>query len=114
MADELCCHDDNCTIHQRGKCTFNKGHYCTTNTVNGSISIFEITNPGQDNTLVIMVSGAPATMYTTDGKLFNGEHQVPPNSPAANITALGDFEGKKVTIYNASPLDTPCKLEVRT
>lgn len=97
-------------IDGSGQETFGKNQYCLWNTTDGSTSICTIQNPGTANTLTVVISGAPDTMYTTSGVLLNGKHQIPPNNPDINVTALGDFQGKQVTIFNMSALDTPCAL----
>lgn len=102
--------DYNPTIHGAGQTCFGQNHYCTWMTYDGSSSTCVITNPGVHNTLTLTVSGAPDEVYTTDGNPFNGQHVIPPNSPTANVTALGDFKGHQVTIFNMSALETLCQV----
>lgn len=113
MATEFLKDSDNPVIQKQGAAQFEPGHYCTWITANGQNSLCGITNPSS-NTLVIIVSGAPNTIYTTDGKLFNGQHHILPNRPTDNVTALGDFQGVTVTITNISNPTAECDMKVTT
>ena len=112
MAHELLKGSENPKIQNSGKAVFSKNHYCLWSTTDGSISTCTVQNPGTANTLTVVISGAPATMMTTDGELFNGQHRIPPNNPTHNITAVGDFTGVVVTLFNMSSLDTDCGVNV--
>lgn len=80
--------------------------------MNGSISTCTIQNPSRANTLTFSVSGAPSTINTVEGDPFNGVHSIPPNNPTMNVTAIGDFLGTQVTIFNISSLDADCDVRV--
>ncbi len=108
MAEEFIAKSGNPTIHYSGQAVFGKNHYCRWYTTDGSTGICTIRNKSRKNTLSIVISGAPKTIYTTDGTPFNGLHKIPPNSPTSNITAIGDFKGKMVTIFNNSALAASC------
>jgi hypothetical protein len=85
---------NNPVIKKSGSARFGKNHHCTWYTTDGSKSIITIHNPGRDNTLTFIVNGAPETIHDTDGKKFNGLHEIPPNCPTCNVTAIGDFKGQ--------------------
>lgn len=109
---ELLKSTSNPVIQQSGSATFGKNNYCLWYTADGSTSSCTITNTGLANTLTIVVSGAPSSIVCTDGSPFNGQHTIPPNNPTMNITAVGNFAGTQVTIFNMSSLDTPCQVNV--
>jgi hypothetical protein len=99
-------------IQKAGKAEFPSPQFCTWVSANGPTSTCRITNTGR-NTLTVVVSGAPEKITTTDGKPFNGQWQIPPNSPTTNVTAIGDFLGTTVTIFNMSNPSTDCKVVVQ-
>lgn len=101
--------DDNPIIKGTGTASFGKDHYCIWCTSNGSTSICNIQNPSED-TLSFVVSGAPTSIYTTTGKVFNGLHAIPPNQPTSNVTAIGDFQGVQVSVFNLSATDATCQV----
>lgn len=100
--------DDNPVIKGTGTASFGKNSYCIWCTTNGSTSICNIQNTSPGDTLSCVVSGAPEDMYTTKGDKLNGLHTLPPNQPTVSVTAIGDFKGKQVSIFNLSAIDTPC------
>lgn len=104
---------DNPVIHRQGEAEFGPTHYCTWETVNGQSSLCTIVNPSR-NTLYFVVSGAPTNIVTTDGKPFNGRHEIPPNNPTSNVQALGEFRGVTVTITNVTnpAIDAICHVTV--
>ena len=101
-------------IHKAGKAEFPSPQFCTWVSANGPTSTCRITNTGR-NTLTVVVSGAPDDIKTVSKpeKPFNGQWQIPPNSPTTNVTAIGNFEGTTVTIFNMSNPSTDCKVVVQ-
>jgi len=110
MAQDYVAKSDNPVINGTGAKTFRRTHYCTWHTWDGSILICTIQNPDRHNTLSFVVSGAPSNIMTTDGESFNGTFSIPPNQPEENVTAIGDFKGQVVTIFNSSALNADCSV----
>jgi hypothetical protein len=102
--------ENNVTIDGSGQEQFGKSNFCKWLTSDGSTSIITVTNAGVANTLTLVISGAPATIIATDGSPLNGQHTIPPNSPSTNVTAIGNFLGQQVIVFNMSALDTPCSV----
>ena len=89
----------NC-INGTGQVTLGQFKSCAWMTPNGATAVVVITNAGT-STLTIVVSGAPATIFATDGAPLNGLHAIPPNANA-NVTAMGNFLGQQVMLFNIS------------
>jgi hypothetical protein len=100
----------NPSIQYSGTAAFGKNQYCVWTTKDGSISQLTIQNPNKDNTLTFVISGAPSTMTTTTGAPLNSQFSIPPNSPTTNVTAVGNFLGTLVTIFNMSTLQATCQV----
>lgn len=90
----------NC-VNGSGQVTLGQFKQCAWMTPNGATAVIVVTNPSA-STLSIVVSGAPATIFAADGTPLNGQHQIPPNSPTANLTAIGNFLGQQVMLFNIS------------
>lgn len=113
MAEQFLVHSPDPVIDGAGSAEFDQNYYCIWNTTDGSTSICTITNPGTANTLTFVVSGAPSSITCTDGTPFNGQHVLLPNNPTHNVTAVGDFRGTQVTIFNMSALPATCDVKVQ-
>lgn len=72
-------------------------------TNNGSDCICSITNTSQANIAMIVLTGAPDTntILLDSTTTFNGTHTL---KPAQQVIAVGNFEGKEITVLNLSLL----------
>lgn len=90
----------NC-IHGSGQVIVGQFRNCTWTTPNGSTAVLVVTNTSASQ-LSVVISGAPMEIFAADGSPLNGRHVLPPNVPTANVTAIGDFRGQNVTLFNIS------------
>lgn len=88
-------------IDGTGDVTVGQYQSCGWTPPNGATAVLVVTNSGA-NALTIVVSGAPATVFATNGSALNGQHILPANQPTANVTAFADFRGQQVMIFNMS------------
>lgn len=89
-------------IHGSGQASVGQYQSCTWVTPNGVTAVLVVTNGGGTSALTIVISGAPPEIFATDGSPLNGQHLIPANQPTANVTAIGDFKGQQVMVFNMS------------
>ncbi|PIF46505.1 hypothetical protein CLU96_3543 [Chryseobacterium sp. 52] len=76
--------------------------YAQKMTNNGSDCICSITNTSQANIAMTVFIGAPDAIRLDSTATFNGIHAL---RPGQQVIAVGNFEGKKITVLNLSLMD---------
>lgn len=93
--------------------TIEPGGYFEWHAASGVPSFLQITNPGATDPVTVVVSGAPTDVFATHGAVLDGRHTIPAVPATANVSAVADFRGHTVIVFNVSPDPAPAEIAVR-